>query len=137
MTICLFCFLKVIFFRNSLVITTVLVIETLIVYSLHVCEVQPADKIKNMINHLKRNQLISLIMQNKSNEHGDGMALVEEQEEDDVVKAATSNNEIWNFLASFIDKLIAIIIFIMYVVMSFTYIPLGYILASSIIKQVD
>ena len=134
MTICLFRFLKVIFFRNSLVITTVLVIETLIVYSLHACEVQPADKMKNMINHLKRNQLISLIMQNKSNEHGDGMALVDEEEE--VVKA-TSNNEIWNFLASFIDKLIAIIIFIIYVVMSFTYVPLGYILASSIIKQVD
>jgi len=135
MTICLFRFLKVIFFRNSLVITTVLLIETLIVYSLHACEVQPADKMKNMINHLKRNQLISLIMQNKSNEHGDGMALVDEEEENEV--KATSNNEIWNFLASFIDKLIAIIIFIIYVVMSFTYVPLGYILASSIIKQVD
>lgn len=70
-------------------------------------------------------------MQNKSNEHDDGMALVEEE-----VKAST-NNEMWMFLANFIDKLIAMMIFIIYVVMSFTYVPLAYVIASSIIKQVD
>lgn len=122
---------KVLFFRNSLVITTVLLMETLIVYSLHACEVQPADKMKNVINHLKRNQLISLFLLNKSNENDDGMVLVEEE-----VKAS-ANNELWMFLASLIDKLVGMMVFVIYVVMSFTYVPLTYIIVRSIIKQVD
>lgn len=105
--------------------------ETLIVYSLHACEVQPADKMKNVINHLKRNQLISLFLLNKSNENDDGMVLVEEE-----VKAS-ANNELWMFLASLIDKLVGMMVFVIYVVMSFTYVPLTYIIVRSIIKQVD
>jgi hypothetical protein len=106
-------------------------IETLIVDSLCASEVHPTDKVKNIINYIRRHQMINLLLRNNANTHDDGMVLVEEQAK---VKASV-DNEAWSFLANLIDKICLILLFVSYVLMAFTLLPLSYIAAQSAIKQ--
>ncbi|KAG5675643.1 hypothetical protein PVAND_005531 [Polypedilum vanderplanki] len=119
------------FFRNSLVITCILMIETLIVEYLNASEVHPTEKLKNIINYIRRHQMINLILRSNSNNYDDGIVLVEDQ-----MKVKTSvNNEEWTFVANLIDKICLILLFLTYILMAFTLFPLSYIITQNMIKE--
>jgi hypothetical protein len=54
--------LLVLFFRNSLIITCSLLVEALIVDSLFVCEAQPAERLRSIVNTIRTNQMMNLFL---------------------------------------------------------------------------
>lgn len=94
------------FFRNSLIITCSLLVEALIVDSLFVCQAQPAERLRSIVNTIRTNQMMNLFLlsqyqlggvglvvgggsrnvgrRRKDKANDDGTVLVEEQDDDDV-----------------------------------------------------
>lgn len=97
------------FFRNSLIITCSLLVEALIVDSLFVCQAQPAERLRSIVNTIRTNQMMNLFLlsqyqlggvglvvgggggsssrnvgrRRKDKANDDGTVLVEEQDDDD------------------------------------------------------
>jgi hypothetical protein len=117
----------------------------MIVGSLFVCEAQPAERLRNIVNTIRTNQMMNLFLQYKlgggvgsgnvgrhvDRANDDGTVLVEElegqneEETPDEAKKSPSNNEIWQFFSIAMDRLVIVALLVIYVISIFTLIPLA------------
>jgi hypothetical protein len=78
--------LLVLFFRNSLIITCSLLVEALIVDSLFVCEAQPAERLRSIVNTIRTNQMMNLFLLSSPSHYQQGSGVV------DMVGGSRNNN---------------------------------------------
>lgn len=121
----------------------------MIVGSLFVCEAQPAERLRNIVNTIRTNQMMNLFLQYKLDGGGgvvrsgsnvgrnvdrandDGTVLVEElegqneEETPDVIETGSNSKEIWQFIAATIDRVVIIVLIFIYVISIFTLIPIA------------
>lgn len=106
-----------------MIATSFLLIESLIINYIYVCEAQPGNWLRNLINVFQKNDLVNLVFNHKVNQN-DETALVEDED-----PKKPMNNEIWQYLANIIDRVLTIIFFLFYIIMIFTLVPMTYIVA--------
>lgn len=125
----------------------------MIVGSLFVCEAQPAERLRNIVNTIRTNQMMNLFLEYKlgggvgsnvgrrtDKANDDGTVLVEElegqneEETPDEAKSTQNSEKIWQFLAIAIDRIFIIVFLIIYVISILTLIPIARLTNSDPIK---
>jgi hypothetical protein len=112
---------SVIYYRNSLVITCALLLESLIVQSISSSERPPFQWINKVFLVIRNKQFDFMFFGSKQDENNDENNLIDAKQIEN-----SSNKKLWRDFSSFIDKLTLIIVAIVYAIMCFTLIPMRY-----------
>jgi hypothetical protein len=112
---------SVIFYRNSLIITCVLLLQSLIVKTVSSSERPPFKWIDKIFLSIRNKQFDFMFFGPKSDENNDENILI------DAKQIETSNNKkMWRDFGIILDKVSLIIVTVVYVIMCFTLIPSRY-----------
>lgn len=112
----------VVFFRNSLILTIFVLLESLLTISISTTERQPPTWIKSFFLFIQNKQLGFIFLQTQDDK--------EDQDESVLIQGEkithSRNNRVWRNLCFFVDKLSIFVITILYVILSLTLIPFRY-----------
>lgn len=121
---------SVVFYRNSLIITCLLLLQSLLVKTISLSERAPPERMKSFILFIQSKQFGFMFLERtEDKENNDENILIEGRE----IKNS-ANNQMWRNLCFFIDKVSLLLITILYVIFCLTLIPFNYIANSSPIK---
>lgn len=126
-------FFQVIFYRNSLIVTCFLLIESLLVKALTTCERTPFPWMENLIQLIRRKQFGFIFLERGDDqENYDGNNLIEGKE-----VTSSPNKTLWKNIGSILDKIVMVLVFVSYVIMILTLIPLHYTVNTNVIEVAD
>lgn len=109
------------YYRNSLVITCVLLVESLLVQAISISERPLFPWVNKTFNLIHNKQFDFMFFGSKPDENNDENNLIDGKPMETV-----ANKRMWRDFGSIIDKITLAVVTIIYVVMCFTLIPMRY-----------
>lgn len=119
-----FCF-SVLFFRNSLLITVFMLLQSLIVKTMSTNEASAPQWAKSLIIFVRDKHMDFILFSS----NGSDKAPDDQHDENILIAEKSTNsadNKIWRNLCSALDRISIVILLIAYIIMSFTLIPFQY-----------
>jgi hypothetical protein len=113
----------VVYYRNSLVITCFLLIESIVVKAISNLEQPIFEWVNKTFSIIRNKQFDFMFFSSKSDENNDENILIDENTKPD---ENTNNKKMWLNFGSFLDKLSLLIVTVLYVLMFFLLIPTKY-----------